>query len=133
MNLSDELKKINQYIGVETDKFDEYYTYLIDKYPDKKMQIDNYIESSLRDFTTEIGEAVDKIGIKVQLAKVSKIVSMSYIAENYFQRTRQWLYKKINGNMVNGKPARFTDNEIKTLNFAIQDISKELGSLSISL
>ena len=133
MKLSDELKKIDQYIGTDTGKFNEYYAYLVAEYPSEKTQIDDYIESSLRNLTTEIGSAVDEIGIKAQLMKVSEIVSMSYIAKNYFQRTRQWLYKKINGNMVNGKPAKFTESEIKTLNFAIQDISKQLGSLSISL
>ena len=137
MKLSEELKKIDQYIGsgidTDMDKFNEYYTYLVAKYPSEKTQIDSYIELSLQSFTTEIGKAVDEIGVKVQLMKVSEIVSMSYIAKNYFRRTRQWLYKKINGNMVNGKPAKFTDSEIKTLNFAIQDISKQLSSLSISL
>ena len=133
MKLSDELKEIDQYIGTDTDKFNEYYAYLVAKYPTDKTQIDDYIESSLRNFTAEIGKAVDEIGMKVQLMKVSEIVSMSYISKNYFNRTRQWLYKKINGNMVNGKPSRFTESEVQTLNFAIQDISKQLGSVSISL
>ncbi|MDR0230598.1 MAG: DUF5053 domain-containing protein [Dysgonamonadaceae bacterium] len=133
MKLSEELKKIDQYIGIDTDKFNEYYVYLVAKYPSEKTQIDDYIESSLLSLTTEIGKVVDEIGIKVQLMKVSEILSMSYIAKNYFHRTRQWLYKKVNGNLVNGKPAKFTDSEIKTLNFAIQDISKQLGSLNISL
>ena len=133
MKLSDELKKIDQYIGTDTNKFNDYYDYLIANYPSDKKQIDDHIESSLMGFTTEVGKAVDKIGVKVQLMKVSEIVSMSYIAKNYFHRTLQWMYKKINGNLVNGKPAKFTDSEINTLNFALQDISKQLGSLSISL
>jgi len=133
MKLSEELKKIDQYIGTDTEKFNEHYAYLVAEYPADRNQIDDYIESSLRNLTAEIGTAVDEIGVKVQLMKVSKIISMSYIAETYFHKTRQWLYKKINGNIVNGKPAKFTDSEIHTLNFAIQDISKQLGSLSISL
>jgi len=133
MKLSEDLKKIDQYIGVDTDKFNEHYNYLIANYPSDKKQIDDYIESLLIGFTAEVGKAVDEIGVKVQLMKVSEIVSMSYIAKNYFHRTRQWMYKKINGNLVNGKPARFTESEISTLNFALKDISKQLGSLSISL
>jgi len=135
MELLDELKKIDRYVGEDPDKFKECYKSLLEKYPSEtdKKQIIDYIESALSNFTKEIDCAVNEIGVKVQLMKVSEIVSMSYIAKNYFHRTRQWLYKKINGNMVNGKPAKFTDSEIKTLNFAIQDISKQLGSLSISL
>jgi hypothetical protein len=135
MKLSEEIKQIDQYIGTDTDKFNEYYTYLIAKYPleKEKKQIEDYIESSLCDFTMGIESAVNEIGVKIQLMKISEIVSMSYIAGNYFQRTRQWLYKKINGSLVNGKPAKFTDGEIQTLNFAIQDISKQLSSTVISL
>ena len=36
-----------------------------------------------------------------------------------------WLYQKINGSIVNRKPARFTAEEINTLNFALQDIGKK--------
>ena len=82
MKLSDKLKKIDQYIGTGTDadmnKFNEYYAYLVAKYPSEKTQIDDYIESSLRNFTTEIRKAVDEIGVKVQRMKVSETVSMSY-------------------------------------------------------
>ncbi len=33
---------------------------------------------------------------------------------------------------VNGKPAKFTQEEISTLNFAFNDISKKIGSVHIS-
>lgn len=133
MKQIEELEQISQYMGMDTDKFDEYYNYLVDKYPGKKQQIDDYVEKSLHGLTDEINDAVNAIGVKVQLLKISEIVSMSYIAKHYFNRTRQWLYKKVNESKVNGKPARFTESEINTLNFAIQDISKQLGSTVISL
>jgi hypothetical protein len=63
--------------------------------------------------------------------EVTKVVSLSYIAKNYFNRTRQWLYQKINGNIVNGRPVKFTQEEIDTLNFAIHDISRKLSSITI--
>jgi hypothetical protein len=132
MTLLEELKEIDQYVGTDTDKFNEYYVYLVSRYPSDKKQIDDYVEASLQALTSEIGEAVNELEVKVQLIKVSEIVSMSYIARNYFNRTRQWLYKKINGSRVNGKPAKFTGSEIDMLNFAIQDISKKLGSTVIS-
>ena len=48
---------------------------------------------------------------KEQLKEVSEIVSMSYIAQKYFNKNRTWLYQKINGNLKNGKPAKFSDLE----------------------
>lgn len=52
---------------------------------------------------------------KEKLDKVLDFASMSYIAEHYFGKSRQWLYQRINGNLINGKPADFTQEELKTL------------------
>jgi len=74
MKLSKEIKKIDQYIGTDTDKFNEYYAYLVSEYPSEKekKQIDDYIELSLHNLTIEIGKAVDEIGMKVQRLKISE-------------------------------------------------------------
>jgi hypothetical protein len=132
MNLKEELKKIDQYIGGDTEMLKQQYTLLLKNFPDEKEQIDNYLQKAMSRLTDNIGKSVDELEIKMQLVEISEIVSMSYIAKNYFQKTRQWLYKKINGSSVNGKPSKFTDKELETLNYAIQDISKKLGSTVIS-
>ncbi len=132
MNLKEELKKIGQYIGGDTEMLKQQYTLLLENFPDEKEQIDNYLQKAMSRLTDNIGKSVDELEIKMQLIEISEIVSMSYIAKNYFKKTRQWLYKKINGSPVNGKPAKFTDKELETLNYAIQDISKKLGSTVIS-
>ena len=46
--------------------------------------------------------------------------------------TKEWLYQRINGNVVNGKPAQFTEEEKKTLNFALKDIADKLTKISVS-
>ncbi|MBX3255821.1 MAG: hypothetical protein KF862_16930 [Chitinophagaceae bacterium] len=38
----------------------------------------------------------------------------------------------MNGNTVNGKPAFFKQEEIKTLNKALKDIRKKIGSVMVS-
>lgn len=58
---------------------------------------------------------------------------MSYIAKNYFNKTKSWLSQRINGNDVNGRPARFTPEEIDTLNKAFSDLSQKLGAFRVSL
>lgn len=80
----------------------------------------------------ETNRELDKLLIKDQLEEVSKVISISYLVKNYFKKTPQWFYQRLNENLVNGKPAKFTEEEIKTLNFALQDISKKIGSVSIS-
>jgi len=135
MELLNDLKMIDQYIGKDSEKFQACYASLLAKYPSdiEKKQIVEYVEKAMSDLVKEIDTSVNEIGVKVQLLKVYEMVSMSYIAKTYFNRTRQWLYKKVNGSLINGKPAKFTPEEIKQLNFAFQDMGKQLGSISISL
>ncbi len=73
-----------------------------------------------------------KIKIKEQMKSVSEIVSMSYIAKNYFGKTKSWLSQRINELNVNGKPATFTPDEIDTLNFAFKDIANKLDAFHVS-
>ncbi len=76
-------------------------------------------------------ERIDILTIKAQFAEISEVVNLSYIAKKYFNKSRAWLSQRINEHQVNGKPASFTEEEIKTLNFAFQDIGKKIGSFSI--
>ena len=69
--------------------------------------------------------------IRQQLGDVPDILSMSYIAKNYFGKSRTWLYQRINGNKVNGKPAYFTRSERKQLQEALHDIGKKLSAITL--
>lgn len=134
MNLKVELEKLKEYyFGSDQEKFQKHYLYVCDKFPGEKEQIDNYLASVIDGSIKRIDDFIEETKVKMQLMEVTEIVSLSYIAKNYFHRTRTWLYQKINGNTINGKPATFTKEEINTLNHAIQDISKKLGSTVISL
>ena len=77
-------------------------------------------------------ENVKALKIKEQLEQVADIVSMTYIAKMYFNKSKSWLSQRINELDVNGKPAKFLPEEIDTLNYAIQDISTKLGAVRIS-
>ena len=72
-----------------------------------------------------------RLKIKEQMHEVSEIVSMSYIAKTYFNKTKSWLSQRINELNVNGKPAKFTPEELEILNAAFQDISKKTGAFRI--
>lgn len=70
---------------------------------------------------------------KQKLDKILGFASMSYIAEHYFGKSRQWLYQRINGNIVNGKPADFTPDELKKLSTALSDLGDQLKQASVSI
>lgn len=100
-----------------------------------KLQNENPEEyqSALETLIKETSKEVETLTMAEKLGEVTKIVSMAYIAQHYFGKTRSWLAHKLNENTVNGKKAGFTSGEIETLKFALSDISKKLGSLSATL
>lgn len=77
----------------------------------------------------ETADRAEELVLRDKLESVLPIVSVSYIAKNYFNKSRYWLYQRINGNIVNGKKAKFTPSEIVLLETAFKDISKKIGSV----
>ena len=134
MELKNELEKLNELKSVDADKFESQYLSIKEKFtsPEEIQFIDNYISNMLLESEESIDSFIEE-SVKIQMEKVSEIISLSYIATRYFSKTRNWLYQKINGCSVNGKPVKFTTEEISTLNFALQDISKEIGSTVIKV
>jgi len=125
--LSNELEKLSAYSGVEcAKKIIELY----DEFPNDEKQIDEYIEKSAYEVAASADEAIAK-GVRYQLGEVKEVLSLSFIARRYFNRSRQWLNQRINGSIVNGKPAKFTDDQLRIFNHALHDISKKIGSVNI--
>lgn len=73
-----------------------------------------------------------ELSLKIKLKEILPIVSLSYISEHYFNKSKSWFYQRLNGNEVNGKTASFTQDEIKTLDYALKDISKKLDAISLT-
>jgi hypothetical protein len=81
---------------------------------------------AMLDAARETAEEAHKLLIRQKLEKVLPIVSVSYLAKTYFDKTPQWFYQRLNGNIVNGKPAAFSTDELKKLTFALEDIGNKL-------
>ena len=60
-------------------------------------------------------------------------LSLSYIAQKYFGKSRAWLMQKVNGNRVNGRIAAFTDEERRQFREALQDLSKKMSAIAMTL
>ena len=97
---------------------------------DRKI-INQFIKSELSVISNRVEGLISIAEVRLQLLGIKEIVSLSYISKHYFKKTRSWLHQKINGNIKNGKPCAFTNDELVTLNFALQDISKKIGSIAI--
>ena len=69
---------------------------------------------------------VDK-DIKKELEGILDMGSLSYIAKEFFDKDRTWLYKKINGTTP------FTQDEMKILSMALKTIGNKYLDTSASL
>ena len=96
------------------------------------LEKEEYINNSTTGLNNAIEESKSLVE-KVNLGDVSNIISIAYIAQNYFGKTRHWLYQRLNGSIVNGKPARFTVDEKKRLKEALQDISSIIQNTSFKI
>ena len=72
---------------------------LLDENPDE-------FANSMLSIAKQIADETDEFLLKDKLKEVSKIVSISYIAKEYFGKSRSWLHQRINGNIVNGHPIK---------------------------
>ncbi len=103
--------------------------------PDEKAFIQQYMENEADVISQDIAKLDHQLermlAIKKQLNEVRQIIPMKYIAEHYFGKSAAWLSQRVNGTPIRGKIYCLKDAEINTLNHAIQDIGKKLGSLSI--
>jgi len=75
----------------------------------------------------ETVKEIDELLLKEKLKDVLPALSISYFAKTYFKKTPQWFYQRLNGNAVNGKSARFTPKELKTLSLALTDVGKRIN------
>ena len=126
-NLADELKKMDAYSG---DEYAQRMIELMDEFPNDTKQIDEYIENRVYAVAASADKVIAEVK-KWQLGQVSEIISLSYIARTYFKKSRQWLNQRINGGIVNGKPAKFTDEQLVIFNNALRDISQKIGSVNL--
>ena len=71
-------------------------------------------------------ETLKKERLRKQLENILPAISVSYLSKNYFNKTPQWFYQRLNGNTVNGTEAKFTNDELKILRSAIIDLSNRM-------
>ena len=83
---------------------------------------------SLLDCIKESNKKADELLLKQKLEDILPVISVSYLAKNYFKKTPQWFYQRLNGNTVNGKEAHFTHKELETLAIALKEIGQKLST-----
>lgn len=94
--------------------------------PEQRKLAGQYLREVMAERRSSKSPKVDK-DLKKELQDIQEIVSLSYIAKEYFGRDRTWLYKKINGTIP------FTEDEMKILSMALKSIGNKFLDTSASL
>lgn len=68
--------------------------------------------------------------VRSRISNILPAISVSYIAKNYFHKSPAWFNQRLNGNIVNGKKAKFSEDELETLSIALREISDQLKAAS---
>ena len=69
---------------------------------------------------------IDEYDFKQALKDIVPAITWSYIAEEYFNKSRSWFSQRMNGYHVNNKVATFTDDEIDLLSDSLLDLSERI-------
>ena len=125
------------------DKFEKLKNEWLHASEERRAEIDKELDEMASENPTEFANAYEKslentvecinnAVLRSQLKEVEDAVSFSYIAKVYFGKSKEWFYQRLNGYNVNGKPAKFTDEELKTLNGALQELSNKIGAVHLN-
>ena len=93
--------------------------------PDELKEFNDLLISDTHDLLAE-GDAMISDGIREKMGEIPEMISMAYIAKNYFGKSNSWLSQRLNGSKVNGKRARFSVEEVQQLQDALHDIGNRL-------
>lgn len=76
-------------------------------------------------------ELKKEVDVRLQLNGIENYLSLSQIAQDYFGKSRSWLYQRINGLSVNGKPAQFTEEEKIRFKEALLDLGRKINETAL--
>jgi hypothetical protein len=81
----------------------------------------------------EAEETIKKVDIALEMKEISQYLSFAKISKVYFGKSKEWLYQRINGFIVNGKPAQFNDQDKEKLSQALIDLSDKIHQTAIRI
>ncbi len=78
-------------------------------------------------------ENTKELSVKQKMQDILGIVSIGQLSLQYFGKTPSWLYHKVKGDIVNGKPAEFKQEDLEQLKGALCDLSTRIRRVADTL
>ena len=99
--------------------------------PEEKETIRKHLDKTLNTIANNVESINNRLTIREQMNEIIDLIPVSYIAKNYFGKSRAWLYQRINGDKVRGHVYTLNEKELEIFNRALKDIGNKIGSLSV--
>ena len=99
MALREELLSLKPMLGTDAPEFYDKVKSIAARYTSEedKKEIADFIAGRLEEADRKI-DRLEENTIKLQMQEVADIISLSYLAKRYFNKSRSWLYQRMNGN-----------------------------------
>jgi len=81
----------------------------------------------------QIKKIDDEISFLTQLEGIETFLNLSQFSKRYFGKTKSWLFQRLHGWNVHGKPARFTESEKKRFSEALILLSDDIRNVAQKL
>ena len=137
MELQEGLEKIMEYPvkNIKDPKIRAYFEDITENREPAQKLSGNELEEGVNQFIEGMDKAIaegDEMIARAKLGEMAKVLSLSYIADKYFGKSRAWLMQKVNGNIVHGKQQSFTESERKQFREALEDISRNISAVAMT-
>lgn len=133
MNEREMLKKLKEkFRGLETEEQrEEFIKNTVDKLDGMNVEEFERLTDAVEEDLKDMNAKADEILVREKMESILPMISVSYLAKHYFGKSSSWLYQRINGNKVHGKPAKFTARELDKLRHALREISQNIAEITL--
>lgn len=102
--------------------------------PEQKAEADAIARRSADEMLAAAKANLEELDARITRQRLDTLadgLSLAYIVQHYMGHTKEWLYQRMNGAIVNGKPARFKTSELEQLQQGIRDYGARLAAVSL--
>lgn len=75
----------------------------------------------------EADELARRIDLRRQMQEILPFINVAAFSRHYFGRSSSWFYQRFNGNLVHGRKAAFTDDELKLFADALREVGSRIS------
>ena len=91
-----------------------------------KINMDKEIENIVQEARKNIAQKQEG-AVWLAMVECADFLNLSQMARHYFGKSANWLLQRLHGYNVNGKPAKFTEEQVQTLSNALNDLAGRLA------